>query len=49
LTPIHNFCFLYILTAFELAKIDKVQVIEIDGAEKNSNNKKQEFPMNLLD
>jgi hypothetical protein len=33
LTPIHNFCFLYILTAFELAKIEKVQVIEIDGTE----------------
>ena len=33
LTPINNFCFLYILTAFELAKIDKVKVREINSAE----------------
>jgi hypothetical protein len=38
----------YLDTACELAKIDKVQVIEIVH-NKNRNNKKQESSMNLLD
>ena len=38
----------YLYTACELAKIDKVQVIEIVH-NKNRNNKKQESSMNLLD
>ena len=38
----------YLHTACELAKIDKVQVIEIVH-NKNRNNKKQESSMNLLD
>ena len=38
----------YLYTACELAKIDKVQVIEIVH-NKNRNNKKQASSMNLLD
>jgi hypothetical protein len=38
----------YLYTAWELAKIDKAQVIEIVH-NKNRNNKKQESSMNLLD
>lgn len=38
----------YLVTVCELAKMDKVQVIEI-VQNKNRNDKKQESPMNLLD
>ena len=37
----------YLDTACQLAKIDKIQIIEI--VKQNNNNKKQESPINLLD